>query len=79
MYEGKKWLRRDNIDISQDTELDAVILMNLTVSHKVNDDLTFQAGVHDLLDEGYRFVQAYGPINYPGDSREFSVSMQYKF
>jgi outer membrane cobalamin receptor len=79
MYEGKKWLRRDNIDISQDTELDAVILVNLTVSHKVNDDLTFQAGIHDLLDEGYRFVQAYGPINYPGDSREFSVSMQYKF
>jgi outer membrane cobalamin receptor len=79
MYEGEKWWRVDGGDISKDVELDAVFKVNLAVTHKMNDNFEVQLAVHDLLDEGYYFPQAYGQVNFPGDAREFSLSMKYDF
>ena len=79
MYEGEKWWRADGGDISKDVELDATFKLNIAVTHKVNDNFRVLFSVHDLLDDGYYFPQAYGQINYPGDSREFSLSMEYTF
>lgn len=79
MYEGEKWWRADSADYSKDTELDATFKINLAVTHKLNDNFKVLLSIHDLLDEGYYFPQAYGQSNYPGDSRELSLSMEYTF
>jgi outer membrane receptor for ferrienterochelin and colicin len=79
MYEGKKWWRADAADFSKDVELDAVFKLNVAITHKFNENFEVLFAVHDLLDDGYYFPQAYGQINYPGDSRELSLSMQYNF
>lgn len=79
MYEGKKWWRVALDDINQDREVDAVLKINLAGTYKVNENMTVQLSVHDLLDEGYQFLQAYGQVNYPGDGREYSLSLQYNF
>lgn len=79
MYEGKKWWRKVQGDPSQDVELDAVFKLNVAVTHTFNDNFEMQFAIHDLLDEGYYFPQAYGQVNYPGDAREFSLSFQYRF
>jgi outer membrane receptor for ferrienterochelin and colicin len=79
MYEGEKYWRRDAGDISQDIELDPTFKLNLAVTHKLNDNFEVLLAVHDMLDDGYYFPQAYGQVNYPGDSREFSLSMEYTF
>ncbi len=79
MYEGEKWWRSNIGDISKDVELDATFKLNLAITHQFNDNMKVLVSVHDALDEGYYFPQAYGQVNYPGDSREFSLSMQYQF
>ena len=79
MYEGQKWWRADITDPSKDVELDATFKLNLAVTHKINDNFEVLFSVHDMLDEGYYFPQAYGQANYPGDSREISFSMEYTF
>jgi len=79
MYEGEKWWRVNAADPSQDTKLDATFMLNLALTHKVNDNFEVLLSVHDALDEGYYFPQAYGQVNYPGDSRELSLSMEYTF
>lgn len=79
MFEDKKWWRSDLGDITKDVELDSVIKINIAGTYKVSDNMTVQLAVHDLLDEGYYFPQAYGQINYPGDAREYSLSLQYNF
>lgn len=79
MYEGEKWWRANGADISEDTELDATFKLNIAVTHKLSDNFKVLFSVHDLLDDGYYFPQAYGQSNYPGDSRELSLSMEYTF
>jgi outer membrane cobalamin receptor len=79
MFEDKKWWRVNLENIEQDKEVDSVLKINLASTYKVNDNMTVQLAVHDLLDEGYQFLQAYGQVNYPGDGREYSLSLQYTF
>lgn len=79
MYEGEKWWRANAEDISQDVELDATFKLNIAVTHKVSENFKVLFSVHDLFDDGYYFPQAYGQANYPGDSRELSLSMEYTF
>lgn len=79
MYEGKKWWRVDGADIEKDIEIDAVLKINLAATYQAADNVKVQLAVHDMLDEGYSFLQAYGQVNYPGDGREYSLSLQYDF
>jgi outer membrane cobalamin receptor len=79
MYEGDKWWRVEQGNPAKDVELDAVFKVNLAVTRKINENMEIQVAVHDLLDEGYYFPQAYGQVNYPGDAREFTLSFQYTF
>lgn len=79
MYESEKWWRANSGDPSQDVELDATFKLNIAVTHQLNDNFEVLFSVHDLLDDGYYFPQAYNQVNYPGDSREVSLSMQYSF
>jgi outer membrane cobalamin receptor len=79
IIENEKYWRADQQDPTKDVKLDGVILINFFVSHQLTHDITLQAGVHDLLNDGYFFPQAYGQVLYPGDSREFSLSIEVGF
>ena len=79
MFENEKYWRTELDNPSKDVKLDAVVLLNIFVTHQLSNKITLQAGVHDLFNDGYFFPQAYGQVLYPGDSRELSVSISYEF
>ena len=78
IYESKKF-RREGVTSNTDVKLDSTILLNLTVGYQYSDNLTIRASVHDLLNEGYYYPQAYGSSLYPGMEREISLSVSYIF
>ncbi len=79
IYENEKYWRSDQDDPSKDVKLDEVILVNLFITHHLSKNVTLQAGVHDLFNDGYSFPQAYGQVLYPGDNRELSLSVTLEF
>jgi outer membrane cobalamin receptor len=79
MYEGKKWWRREQGNPAQDIKLGSTFKFNLALTHQINDNLEVLLSVHDLFDDGYYMPGAYNQVLFPGDSREFSLSMQYQF
>lgn len=79
MYENKKWWRVDGSDRTKDAEIDSVLKLNLSASYMLDESAKLLLSVHDILDEGYKFVQAYGQVEYPGDAREYTISYEYHF
>lgn len=79
IYEGEKYWRFDVSNPALDEKLEPAFLVNLTANYKANEELTISMSIHDLLNNGYSFPQAYGQVLYPGDSREISLKALYKF
>ncbi len=72
-YENEKYRRTDIGDVL----LDSSLLINVAVTHQFSNKLTLQASIHDVLNEGYYYPQAYGSGIYPGPEREISFSANY--
>lgn len=79
VYESEKWWRKDNADASLDVKIDDVLKVNLSLTNSLTPNLELQVSIHDLLDEQYYFAQAYGQVLFPGDGRELSLGLEYRF
>ena len=80
---GKRWAYTsvDTLGEAVQEQLDPVVLINLFFWYNTPlKGLTVGAGVYDLLDQRFKFLQPYNGYHapLPGPSREFLFRLQYK-
>lgn len=74
-YIGKRYDVAGNVETIQYP----VLLLNFFTHYSMSKNFTCSAGVYDILDEKFKYVQAYRGISapIPGSSREFLVKFSY--